>query len=61
MTWGYFGYFEDVLLTVQLLLFRIFFALASPVFYAMLYEPLKEEGDIDIEDVSVDAFRCLQK
>ena len=27
----------------------------------MLYGPLKEEGDIDIKDVSVDAFRCLQK
>ena len=53
--------YRDVLLIVNLLVFRIFFALASPVFYAMLYGPLKEQGDVDIEDVSVDAFRCLQK
>ena len=64
MTWGYFRYLKVVLqllLIVHLLLFRIFFALASPVFYAMLYGPMKEEGDVEIEDVSVDAFRCLQK
>ena len=27
----------------------------------MLYGPMKDKGDVDIEDVSVDAFRCLQK
>ena len=40
---------------------RIFFALASPVFHAMFYGPMKEEGDVEIEDISAEALRCLQK
>ena len=40
---------------------RIFFALASPVFHAMFYGTIKEEGNVEITDVSVEAFLCLQK
>ena len=50
-----------VLLPVNILIFRIFFALASPVFHAMFYGSLKEEGDVEVNDVSIAAFRCLQK
>ena len=46
---------------VSLYLARIFFALASPVFHAQLYGTLKERGDVEISDVSIDAFHCLQK
>ena len=45
----------------SLCLRRIFFALASPVFHAELYGILKEQGDVEISDVSPDAFHCLQK
>lgn len=34
-------------------------AIASPVFYAMLFGPLKETADIQIKDISIKAFRQL--
>ena len=40
---------------------RIFFALASPVFHAELYGSIKEQGNVEITDVSVEAFLCLRK
>ena len=40
---------------------RIFFGLASPVFYAMFYGSMKEQGNVEITDVSAEAFLCLQK
>ena len=51
----------NFLLTTDFLFGRIFFALASPVFHAELYGSMKEEGNVEITDVSFEAFLCLKR
>ena len=50
-----------ILYTLNISLFRIFFGLASPVFHAMFYGKMKQKGDVEIVDISVEAFQCMKK